>query len=116
MLRHHLVSLPPTGLWVQGHPLGSGGRAGVTGRGDPSQVGSETGLRNPCLNWVLGECLLTCPALPAGLPSLSPKANLGTLLWDSLSPITLKPCHLSLSPMCLYIPCVCTKSVVSDSF
>lgn len=67
MLRHHLlVSLPPTGLWVQGHPLGSGGRAGVRGRGNPSQVGSETRLRNPCLNWVL----LTCPALPAGLPSL----------------------------------------------
>ena len=61
MLRHHLlVSLPPRGLQVQGYPLGSGGRAGVKGRGDPSQVGSETGLRNPCLNWVLGECLLTC--------------------------------------------------------
>ena len=30
----HWPSPPPTGLWVQGHPLGSGGRAEVRGRGD----------------------------------------------------------------------------------
>ena len=52
---------------------------------------------------------LPCPPCWPPQP-LSPKANLGTLLWDSLSPITLKPCHLGLSPSCLSVDRACILS------